>query len=534
MTTTYSPRSMRSYICWSAVPFDEHFSGLRRWACTFKAVEHAGLLYSQPSLHAFVALHQAMWLCYSGGSGAPAWTLDAVGFDLHKLEDTGSAWLKGVKGGGHVEEEESLWSCGYSIHKARCGDYGYLRAQAEAQASARRRCICPRILQGAFLDMFENFVRAVGDLEVVIGFEMTNEPHRVYLESQYLHVFDYNTDFHLANMRVYTCWGNKLTRDHLAAAFVSFRLGASHPTEVPVYSRSFPMPTRKNLMHGAWEWDVDRNEAVILRQNYFVKHPMKGQKVDWYDDFFYLFIHKWEQGVRGIVSPEKILFIEVIPNEVFLPRVFLPGKATVEHGLCAALVDGLYNSVSLFADSYHTGMNALFSKAFRDFTVNIHGLSRVRDFSAFVQYLSKPLDARDKYSLQIKNIVEHGYKTLSERPVIIGECSTPVDLNKKETFASDNLLWQTRIMDAMITGLERTLTGESEKNRAVLDGVVIINCTSDSSSSMELRYPVTFSMISVRIFPTPALPASFLKVVKTGVSSDISTLMTAPFLAEDF
>ncbi|KAK0442893.1 hypothetical protein EV421DRAFT_1903864 [Armillaria borealis] len=247
-----------------------------------------------------------MWLCYSDRSGAPAWSLDAVGFDLHKLEDTGSAWLKGVKGGGLVEEEQGLWSCGYSVHKARRGDYGYLRAQAEAQASAWRRCICPRILQGAFLDIFENFVRAVGDLEVVIGFEMTNQPHRVYLESQYLHVFDYNTDFHLANM---------------PAAFVSFRLGASHPTEVPVYTRSSPMPTRKNLMHGAWEWDVDRNEAVILRQNYFVKHPMIGQKVDWYDDFFYPFIYKWEQRVRGIVSPEKILFIEVIPNE-FCPESF--------------------------------------------------------------------------------------------------------------------------------------------------------------------------------------------------------------------
>ncbi len=36
--------------------------------------------------------------------------------------------------------------------------------------------------------------------------------------------------------------------------------------------------------------------------------------------------------------------------------------------------------------------------------------------------------ARDNYSLQIKNIVEHGYKSLGERPVIIGECGIPMDL----------------------------------------------------------------------------------------------------------
>ncbi len=62
----------------------------------------------------FVALQQDVWLSYSGGSDAIAWTLETVGFDLHSLEDNGSAWLKGVKGGGHVEEEQSLWLCGYT------------------------------------------------------------------------------------------------------------------------------------------------------------------------------------------------------------------------------------------------------------------------------------------------------------------------------------------------------------------------------------------------------------------------------------
>jgi hypothetical protein len=62
---------------------------------------------------AFVSLHQDVWSRYSGGSGAPAWTLTAVGFDLNELEETGAAWLKGVKGGGHVEEERGLWPCGY-------------------------------------------------------------------------------------------------------------------------------------------------------------------------------------------------------------------------------------------------------------------------------------------------------------------------------------------------------------------------------------------------------------------------------------
>lgn len=89
-----------------------------------------------------------------------------------------------------------------------------------------------------------------------------------------------------------------------ASAFESFQLGAGHPTTVAEWTRSFPMPTRKTgsavlnaegrsawrpdgpsqgrciwEMHGIWGWDNNKDEAVILRENYFVKHPMTGNKV---------------------------------------------------------------------------------------------------------------------------------------------------------------------------------------------------------------------------------------------------------------
>ena len=70
-------------------------------------------LLPQYSMTSFVNMHQDVWSRYSGGSGAPAWTLEAVGFDLHALEESGAAWLLGVKGGGHVEEERGVWPCGY-------------------------------------------------------------------------------------------------------------------------------------------------------------------------------------------------------------------------------------------------------------------------------------------------------------------------------------------------------------------------------------------------------------------------------------
>ena len=42
--------------------------------------------------------------------------------------------------------------------------------------------------------------------------------------------------------------------------------------------------------------------------------------------------------------------------------------------------------------------------------------------------------ARNNYGLQIRNIVEHAYESLGERPVIIGECGVPMDMKLVKEF----------------------------------------------------------------------------------------------------
>jgi hypothetical protein len=90
----------------------------------------------------------------------------------------------------------------------------------------------------------------------------------------------------------------------IASAFESFQLGAGHPTEVGIWTRSFPMPTKKTgsgvlnkegkrvwrqdgptggkcvwEMHSVWAWDETKNTPVALRENYFRKHPQTGEEV---------------------------------------------------------------------------------------------------------------------------------------------------------------------------------------------------------------------------------------------------------------
>ncbi len=32
-------------------------------------------------------------------------------------------------------------------------------------------------------------------------------------------------------------------------------------------------------MHGVWGWDRNKKEGVVLRESYFIKHPMTNKKV---------------------------------------------------------------------------------------------------------------------------------------------------------------------------------------------------------------------------------------------------------------
>lgn len=116
-----------------------------------------------------------------------------------------------------------------------------------------------------------------------------------------------------------------------------------------------------------------------------------------------------------------------------------------QHGFRAALVKELYTDMmGLYSLVFRYDLNALFSKAFRDFTVNVQGLSRVRYFRThqFKSIVPRVLQgmfplqafywgqkgARDNYSLQIRNIIDTGRKVLGEMPILIGECGVPMDM----------------------------------------------------------------------------------------------------------
>lgn len=68
-------------------------------------------IFPQYGILAMVSMHQDVWSRFSGGSGAPAWTMEVVGFHLENFEETGAAFLDGVR--DKDLKERGVWPTGY-------------------------------------------------------------------------------------------------------------------------------------------------------------------------------------------------------------------------------------------------------------------------------------------------------------------------------------------------------------------------------------------------------------------------------------
>jgi len=188
---------------------------------------------------------------------------------------------------------------------------------------------------------------------------------------------------------------------------------------VATWTRSFPMPTKLTHYtllnpegvtawktdgptqgrcvwdyHDVWRWSKTGDKAVVLRENYFRHRPESGEEVsqvryekdliayssiqiNFYADFYYPFVSKWSERVRGLSSPGKIVFLEVIPNEVgSLSFSFFPYPDRLLKFCPPSWTKESRPENMVFAPHWYD-LRALFSRAFGDFSVNVQGLSRV-------------------------------------------------------------------------------------------------------------------------------------------------------------
>ncbi|KAJ9121910.1 hypothetical protein QFC24_004492 [Naganishia onofrii] len=298
---------------------------------------------------------------------------------------------------------------------------------------------------------------------------MTNEPHAGYIGMPTLHAFDYYIEAHLGPA---------------PSPVQGFALGSGHPIEVPVYTRAWPFPSRwtHNVVlneakesawlassagddatpsecawarEGVWAWNQDRQRPTVLKEGYFSKFPCRpngwregiqsqekclreeGGKAEFYRDFYWPFVARWQELIRSKSEEGKMVHVETVPNQ-----------------FCPDWPDNIRPKNLVFSPHWYD-LNVLFNKSFGFMSLNVQGLAKGMFFPRAVYF--GDAQTKDNYTLQIGNIVRAAHDKLGEVPVVIGETGFPMDMNGGEAFKTGNFRRQERMMDALMTALERNM-----------------------------------------------------------------------------
>jgi len=399
---------------------DEHFSRLRawgftfiRWLVTWEAIEHSGpgvydeayLDYVQAAaakageygLRLCIDPHQDAWSRFSGGDGAPGWTLEAVGFDLTRFQETGAAVLPGASG---ASLPAMIWTTNTTKLAAATmftlffgGDDFAPHARVDGEPAGE-------YLQRRYLAAIGELARRLRGLPAVVGYGVMNEPQAGFIGWADLHEP-----------------GGAVKLGASPGPFQAMLLGAGFPREVDVWERRVMGPRligRRTLNPNgarAWRdgcdcvwrrngvWDAAEDGTPrLLRPDHFSR--VRGRPVDFSRDYFYPFAVRFARSLRSI-DPAAAIFIETdFPHPPPPWRQDDPDRI-------------------VYAPHWYDGP-VLFRKRYNRFL----GYDRRAGRLVFGRRA-----IRRSYAAQLRRFTEEAAGRLRGAPVIVGEFGIPFDLD---------------------------------------------------------------------------------------------------------
>ncbi|CAH7668794.1 family 5 glycoside hydrolase [Phakopsora pachyrhizi] len=451
--TSWGYNLIRLVVCWESI---EH-SGPGQYDLDYinylvRLVE----ICQTHQLRVIVDCHQDVWSRFSGGSGAPGWTLELVGFRLDSLVETRSAVLYDKP--DLDSPNLGLWPTGYqklasatmftlffggdTFAPDRKLSRKLHAVWAEDSSGFDQELISvQRFLQDCICEAFGKLADALARFDCVIGFEPMNEPHRGFIDLHSPYRWNPITDLHLQDCPSF---------------LQSVALADGHPQRVDIYKRFWPTPsikTGKRLFrprrrawkdsmdciwkeHGVWEWDEVKGEARMLKKDYFKVDPKTGQKFDFYERSLFEFVCKFSERVQKL-RPDWLISFGPVPNELY-PKWEIDKRPK-----------------NLIAGPHFYDLFSLFHKSFGFLTLDVQAICSTNAFWKWFYFGHS--GANKNYAGQIGRIVESVYKNLGEVPILIGETGVCMDMNGGRSFKDGNFYWQEAQMDSILSGIEKHL-----------------------------------------------------------------------------
>ncbi len=427
---------------------DEHLARLRAWGMTFlrflvtwEAIEHAGpdqydeeyLDYvtavvkraADYGIQVFIDPHQDVWSRFTGGDGAPGWTLEAIGMDITRLSETGAAIVHAIHGDPFPR---MIWPSNYSKLGAATMFTLFFAGNDFAPRTTIEGIPAQEYLQSHYINAIKQLAERLADLPNVAGYDSLNEPGSGYIG--------------VANLMEPT--QSLLRVGATPTPFQSMLLGAGYPQTVETWELSMGgfrqtgsvtlNPNGVSLWRPGYEdvwkqngvWTDEDGEPKLLRPDHFVK--VNDRPVNFAADYLKPFAVRFINEIRT-VHPGAFLFVEGAPGG--------------DHPHWGP--DDPPNVVN--AGHWYDGMTLVTKHFEPEMTIDFQNLQPVFGREA----------VRQAFVDQLARIKQHSMEHMGGVPTLIGEFGIPFDLDEKAAYRTGDFSLQVQALDDYFHAMDTNL-----------------------------------------------------------------------------
>ena len=414
---------------------EERFAELKRWGLRFnrlvvpwEALEHQGpgvydeaylaylrkllLVAEKYGIALWIDPHQDVWSRVTGGDGAPAWTLEALGIDTSRLEAAGAVLPHREIVPPECHPRIMTWPAGNNRYAAATMFTLFFAGNAYAPSARLDGAVTGGAaetvqdwLQQRFIEAYAHARRRLKNCAAIAGWGTLNEPHPGFI--------GYTNLNNLEN--------NMVAIGPMPGAFDAMAAASGCRVEVPIYStgvmgirrkgRAVLNPDGVSIFKEGFEcpwktagvWNDGAEGPRLLKPDHFARY--KGRPVRFSEDFLAPFMTRFIRRLSE--GDEKALFfIEGVPGGLGTGGDAIPSP----EGASGRIIHGFH---------WYDGPT-LFFRQFRPwFNFNIKKGKIV-------------LGKKAVAALFREQLADH---ILPDMPNLLGEFGVPFDLSKGRAFA---------------------------------------------------------------------------------------------------
>lgn len=423
---------------------DVHFRRLKEWGfhfirfiVTWEAIEHEGpgiydteyLDYleavltkaNEYGLNVMIDPHQDLWSRYTGGDGAPLWTMELAGMNPRNFQKTEAAFVHNVCGDPYPQ---MIWfSNYYKLASATMFTLFFAGNDFAPNCLVENQPI-QDYLQQHYINAMVEVAKHVAHLPNVVGFELMNEPSSGYLGLKNIDE-PFATDILGA---VPTPFESMLLGDGNSALIDSFSLGPfSLKDEGKVKINNERLSIWKNKegciwrQHSVWGYNKE-NQPEILQKEYF-----SLADDDFNRDYYEPFAVKYAHAINAI-NPDWFICVD---NVLFpLPHPLPELKK--------------YNEVKWINGSHWYDDVTLVKKKYWPFLGLVDGKIIVGSSAV-----------RKAYEKVLSDMIDETHEKYGNVPSLLGEFGIPFDLNKGKAYKTGNFSMQVKALDRCFNIVEK-------------------------------------------------------------------------------